>query len=280
MDEYLKANRQLWDAWTQIHVKSSFYDVDGFKAGRSTLDSVVRSALGDVRGKSLLHLQCHFGMDTLSWARLGARVTGADFSEQAINAARELSAQVGLDANFVCANIYDLPGVLSGEFDIVFTSYGVLYWLPDLQKWAQVAAHFLKPGGTFFIADGHPFAMVFENEGEVTDLQPRYPYFHADEPMRWETHGSYAEPLADVHNVEYGWQHSMSDVLKSLLAAGLQIQELREYPFARWQMFPFMERDAEGWWRLPERFVQIPLIFSLTAKKQVPTSSPTLLRNS
>ena len=267
MDEYFKANRQLWDAWTGIHVKSKFYDVEGFKAGRRNLGSVVRGALGDVRGKSLLHLQCHFGMDTLAWARFGARVTGADFSEEAIKHARELSGQIGLDANFICSNIYDLPNALSGQFDFVFTSYGAIYWLPDLPKWAQIIAHFLKLGGTFFIADEHPFALVFENEGDVTDFQVHYPYFHSDEPMRWDTHGSYADPTADVHNVEYGWQHSMSDVVNSLIAAGLRIQELSEYPFIAWQMFPFMEQDAEGWWRLPERLVQIPLMFTVKARK-------------
>src|SRR5512136_1374407 len=130
MNEYLNSNRELWNAWTRVHVQSKFYDVDGFRRGENRLDSVVRQGVGDVRGKSLLHLQCHFGLDTLSWARLGANVTGADFSEEGIRQARALASETGIAANFVCANIYDLPNALTGQFDIVFTSHGVLSWLP------------------------------------------------------------------------------------------------------------------------------------------------------
>ncbi|MCZ7544594.1 MAG: class I SAM-dependent methyltransferase [Anaerolineae bacterium] len=158
MDErdYMESNRALWDEWTGIHAKSAFYDLEGFKAGRLSLDRVAREGLGDVTGKRLLHLQCHFGMDTLSWARLGAEVTGVDFSEKAIALARALSAELSIPARFVCANIYDLPAALDGAFDIVFTSGGVLYWLPDLVRWAEIVAHYLRPGGTFFLADSHP----------------------------------------------------------------------------------------------------------------------------
>jgi SAM-dependent methyltransferase len=222
--------------------------------------------VGDGRGKSLLHLQCHFGLDTLGWARLGARVTGADFSDEAIRAARTLAQETGLAANFVCANIYDLPNELSSEFDIVFTSHGVLNWLPDLSAWARVIAHFLKPGGLFFIAEAHPTAYIFDDEN-LADLRVRYPYFHTNEPGKYEVHGSYADRAADLHGVDYEWTHSLGDVINALIAAGLQIVELREYPFAAWQMFPFMEQEAAGWWRLPERFPQIPLMFSLKARK-------------
>src|SRR5512136_2825848 len=139
-----------------IHVRSPFYDVAGFKAGKNSLKSVELAEVGDVGGKRLLHLQCHFGMDTLSWARLGARVTGVDYAPQAIDLARELAREAGLEADFICASIYDLPERLTGTFDIVFTSYGVLCWLPDLPAWGRVIAHFLRPGGIFYIADGHP----------------------------------------------------------------------------------------------------------------------------
>lgn len=265
MDEFLKSNRKLWNAWTRVHVKSIFYDVDGFKAGKSSLDKI-ELELGEVRGKSLLHLQCHFGMTTLSWARLGARVTGADFSDEAIGEARALAQAVGLEANFVCANIYDLPNALQGEFDFVFTSHGVLGWLPDLNEWARVIAHFLKRGGTFYSVEAHPTAYIFDEENP-DDLRVRYPYFHIAAPGSSETHGSYADRAADIHSVEYYWYFSMSDVINALIRAGLQILELREYDYNSWQMYPFMLQDAEGWWRLPEKFPKLPLMFSLKAIK-------------
>src|SRR5881398_416178 len=140
MDDHTSANRANWDAWAAINAASANYDVAGFKAGKLSLNRIEREELGEVAGKSLLHLQCHFGLDTLSWARLGARVTGVDFSDQAIHLAQAISKEVGLDARFICSNIYDLPKVLSaaGDFDIVFTSYGAICWLPDLQPWGQL----------------------------------------------------------------------------------------------------------------------------------------------
>ncbi len=265
MDQYFNSNRKLWDLWTPLHVKSEFYDVEGFKAGRRPLDPIVREGVGDVAGKSLLHLQCHFGMDTLSWARLGAHVTGIDFSPVAIQAARELSREIGVPAEFVCTNLYDAPQALRGEFDIIFTSYGTVYWLPDIKGWAEVIAHFLKPGGKFFMADSHPLSHMLENEGDVKELQVSYPYFYSPEPQRWETNGSYADQSADVHGVEYGWQHSLSDIVNALIRVGLSIDELREYPVSTWRALPFMEQSEDGFWRLPARFPQIPLVFSLKA---------------
>jgi SAM-dependent methyltransferase len=146
MDPYLKSNRDLWDAWTELHERSELYDVEGFKQGKFRLNPFEKQEVGDVRGKTLLHLQCHFGLDTLSWVNLGAIVTGADFSEKAIALARRLSEETGIPATFVCSNIYDLPEALEGQYDIVFTSHGVLGWLPDIDAWAKVVAHFLKPG--------------------------------------------------------------------------------------------------------------------------------------
>jgi len=161
MDEYLAANRALWDEWTAIHETSSFYDLEAFKAGGSRLRDYEVDEVGDVTGKSLLHLQCHFGIDTLSWARLGARVTGADFSDRAIELGRSLAAELRLDATFVRSDLYDLPSVLDGQFDVVYTSRGVLGWLPDLGRWAGVVAHFLRPGGVFYMTEIHPVAQAF-----------------------------------------------------------------------------------------------------------------------
>ncbi len=181
MDQYTQSNRELWDEWTGIHARSEFYDVEGFKAGRRSLRPIELEALGDVTGKTLLHLQCHFGMNTLDWARRGAQVTGVDFSEKAIALARSLSRELSIPAEFVLSDIAALPDVLHREFDIVFTSYGVLTWLSDLRRWGQVVAHFLKPGGTFFIAEFHLFAYIFDDE--VAELQVRYPYFAPSAPL-------------------------------------------------------------------------------------------------
>lgn len=267
MEEFVRSNKNLWDNWAEIHARSAYYDVEGFKSGESRLKPLELAELGDVAGKSLLHLQCHFGLDTLSWARSGAEVTGVDFSERAVELARSLAQELDLAARFIRSDIYGLPEVLHGEFDIVFTSYGVLYWLPDLSRWAKVVAHFLKPGGTFYIAEFHPFAAVFENEG-VADLQPAYPYFHGPEPLRFETHGSYAEPETDFRGVEYGWDHPLGEIVNALLGSGLRLEYLHELPYSFEQRFPFMERDDEGRWRLPGKLDgMIPLLFSLKATK-------------
>ncbi|NLF00027.1 MAG: methyltransferase domain-containing protein [Anaerolineales bacterium] len=269
VDEYLSANRAWWDEATSIHARSPMYDVVGFKAGRSTLTAIERAELGDLASKSVLHLQCHFGLDTLSLARLGAQVTGADFSTQAIELARSLSAELDIPARFVCANVYDLPGVLSGQFDVVFTSQGVLPWLPDLTRWAQVIAHFLRPGGTFYILEVHPFGATLDDDAAATRLEVCYPYFHSAKPARFEGEGSYADRDARFeHTVTYEWVHSMGDVINALIGAGLHIQFLHEFPYCFYQMTPYLVQDDAGWWRLPGNDESVPLMFSLRATKR------------
>lgn len=274
MDDYKRANRNLWNEWAEIHARSTTecYNLESFKAGASSLHSIELEELGDVSGRSLLHLQCHFGMDTLSWARQGAKVTGADFSDRAIAIARSLSKEVGIEATFVCCDLYDLPDMLSGQFDIVFTSYGVLVWLPDITGWAEVIAHFLKPGGTFYIVEFHPFCLVFDNGDDVTGLQVANPYFHSAEPLEFEVSGSYADREAKVEQpVEYEWMHSLGDIVNALIGAGLRIEFLHEFPYA---VDPAIlppsatVRDEEGWYRLADRDNMIPLMFSLKATKQ------------
>ena len=263
-DEYIASNKQLWDNWTLLHEKSDFYDVAGFKAGRDTLNPTEVEEVGNVAGKSLLHLQCHFGMDTLSWARHGAKVTGADLSETAINLARSLSAELGIDANFVAANLYDLPAVLEDQFDIVYTGGGALWWLPDIAGWGKVIAHFLKPGGVFYIREQHPAAMAFEEmDGR---LEPLYSYWEQREPLKFDTHGSYATD-ADYHFVEYGWIHSMGEIINALTSQGLHIEFLHEWPYNFFQMFPSMVRDEQRRWWLPGHSTSIPMSFSLRAHR-------------
>lgn len=267
MNEYLRSNQFLWDDWTRLHSAGSDYDIEGFRAGKNTLKRIELEELGDVSGKSLLHLQCHFGMDTLSWARLGAEVTGIDFSANAIDLARRLSEETGIAARFVQSNIYDLPDALSGRFDIVFTSYGVISWLPDLAAWGRIISHFLKPGGTFYIAEGHPFMWVFEDTADKRGIEPRWPYFQGSEPLKFDVKGSYAAPDSEYTGVEYGWNHSLSEVVDALASQGLRIEFLHEFPFLCWKAFSVMEKGEDGWWRLPEPLNVIPLMFSIKATK-------------
>ncbi|HXG68826.1 MAG TPA: methyltransferase domain-containing protein [Blastocatellia bacterium] len=262
--EYLETNRNLWNGWTALHQKSAFYDLAAFESGKSSLNSVELEELGDVSGKTLLHLQCHFGMDTLSWARLGAQVTGVDFSDKAIALARSLSEKLALDARFVCSNIYDLPDVLQGEFDIVFTSYGVLSWLPDLRRWAEIVAHYLKPGGTFYIVEFHPVVSLLDEE-DPTKIT--YPYFHSPVPLQLQAKGSYADPGADFTHVEYAWIHSISDVINAVIAAGLRIEFFHEFPFSPYPCWPFVEEKEPGQWTIKGRPDALPLLFSLKATR-------------
>jgi SAM-dependent methyltransferase len=270
MEDYLKANQALWNEWTDIHEGSEFYNLDGFKAGGIRLRDYEVADVGDVAGKDLLHLQCHFGIDTLSWARLGARATGADFSSKAITLARSLAAELGLDAHFIESNLYDLPNVLKGEFDIVYTSRGVIGWLPDLQRWAEVIAHFVKPGGFFYITEGHPVLWALDDTDDVGpgELRVKYPYFSQPEPLEFPTQGSYADPTAHVEQqVEYSWVHSMGEIVSVLAGAGLRIEFLREYPFVEWPV-SFLERRDDGKFHLPESTEgELPLFFALKATK-------------
>lgn len=266
--EYIDTNRRHWDEVVATHVASDFYRVAEFKAGRSKLKPIELAELGDVRGKSLLHLQCHFGLDTLSWAREGAIVTGADFSGEAIAAARALAAETGIGARFVQSEIYALPDVLDGRFDVVFTSYGVLGWLPDLRRWARVAAHFLEPGGTFYIAEFHPFAWIFDDAPGVDDLRVAYPYFPPDEPLRIESDGTYADPQAPIeHRVTYAFPFTLADVVTSLIEAGLRIDFLHEFPFSTYQFLPFTREMPDGTVRLTRHDGSVPLLFSVRATK-------------
>jgi SAM-dependent methyltransferase len=268
MNEHFQVNQKLWDAWTREHEKSPFYDVAGFKAGKDRLRSVELDELAPiVAGKSLLHLQCHFGLDTLAWARRGANVTGVDFSPQSIELAQSLSTELALPAAFVCSDVYHLPEALTGQFDIVFTSYGVLHWLDNLQRWAEVIAFFLKPGGIFYIVEDHPTMRMFTTSEDKSKLELANPYFFSQTPEPVETQGSYASPDTLESYRFYLWNHSLGEVVNSLIGAGLRIEYLHEFPYAARAKFPMMEKGADGWWRLPAKYVQIPFLFSLRATK-------------
>ncbi len=264
-------NRDFWNAVVPLHTSSDFYNLEAFKAGATSLLPIELEELGNVDGKTLLHLQCHFGMDTLSWARSGASVTGVDFSDQAIDRARSLAKEVGLDAQFICSDIYDLPNKLTGQFEIVFTSYGVLCWLPDINRWATVVAHFLQPGGTFYIVDGHPMTRVFSSDQRaksVTDLKVSTSYF-TQEPAISEVDGSYADSAEKIPPKKLlTWNHSLGDILSALIQAGLTIEFLHEFPVMHWAPFPFLKQGEDHLWHLPQGDPQLPLLFSLRATKR------------
>jgi SAM-dependent methyltransferase len=264
---YLRANQELWDELTEINFRSAFYDVDGFKKQPKPLDDLVREGLGDVRGKRVLHLQCHFGMDTLRVAFAGAAsVTGVDFSTRAIERARTLAADVGIAARFIHSNVYDLPSVLDEQFDLVFSSWGVLGWLPDLRRWAQVVARHVAPGGRFFLAEGHPTMWMFDETTEP--LRVKYPYFSGDQPLEFPpSTGTYADATAVRTKAEYSWPHTFSEILNALIEAGLRIDAFHEHRHTVWKAFPFMIEEAPDRFVFPKDRLQIPLAFSLHASK-------------
>ncbi len=204
------------------------------------------------------------------WARLGATVTGADFSPNAIDLARRLAADLGLDARFVESNVYDLPERLERSFDVVYTSRGVLCWLPDIRGWARVVAHFVTQGGIFFITEAHPIAWTLMGEMPLTF---RYPYWENAEPLVFDVEGSYADRNADVKaEKEYGWNHGLGEIVTALIDAGLTIELLREYPFSEWEMGFTVEGPDDTW--VPPDSVEgeLPLFYSLRARK--PLSDP------
>jgi SAM-dependent methyltransferase len=269
LNEYTETNRRHWDEIAPIHAEGEFYGVREFKAGRSKLKPIELEELGDVRGQTMLHLQCHFGLDTLSWAREGAIVTGIDFSEPAIEAARALGAECGIDARFLVSDVYSLPDTLDEQFDVVFTSHGALCWLPDIVRWAEAAAHFVKPGGTFYVVEFHAMVGVFDDAPTVTDLHVRYPYFTTDEPLRFEEDGTYADQSAKVTNrLTYTWPHPTSEVISALIDAGLRIDFFHEFPFTPWAQIPSLMRpDGEMQYRLSKHDGSLPLVYSIKATK-------------
>ena len=285
---YFAANKISWNKRTGVHKDSAFYDLESFKKGKSSLNKIELEGLGPVKGKSLLHLQCHFGMDTMSWEREGAIVTGVDLSDEAINLAKEIAGELSLQAKFICANVYDLansskapyleahppatagangddavgrePG---GTFDIVFTSYGTIGWLPDLDKWAAIIAYHLKPGGIFYIADFHPTLWMMDENFE----RIKYDYFNTA-VIAEENSGTYTDRNAPIKNAEYSWNHPFSEIFSALIKNGLRIESFTELPYSPYNCFNNQEQGTDGMWRIKGMDEKMPVMYSIKAVKQ------------
>ncbi|MGP3924627.1 class I SAM-dependent methyltransferase [Streptomyces sp. 8N616] len=259
----------MWDERVPIHAASDFSDLDGFRKGRDTIRDFEAAEVGDVTGKSLLHLQCHIGLDTLSWARRGAGpVVGLDFSESAVDTARELAADLGLSpdrAAFVAADVYDAAEAAPDpSYDIVYTGVGALCRLPDIPRWAEVAASLVAPGGFLYLAEFHPLTDALDDE---TGSRIAYDYFSRD-PWVDETPGTYTDFSAPtVNNRSVEWQHPVGEVVSALAAAGLRIEFLHEHDVTLFQRFPAMRRGEDGLFRLPQDGPRIPLMYSLRATR-------------
>jgi SAM-dependent methyltransferase len=259
--DWRELNRAWWDERVPIHVRSELYDVEGFKAGKEQLRPFELRLAGDVSGLRMAHLQCHFGEDTMAWARHGASIVGLDFSEPAVDTANRLADELGLDARFVCSDVYDAVDAFGGErFDLVYTGLGALNWLPDLDGWAEVVTRLLKPGGRLLLAEFHPFSWVFEDE-----LTVEHDYF-AEGPLVWSDEGSYADLTAStVNNQTVEHSHGLAEVVTALLARGHHLRALEEYDYTLFPRFPFLS-EHDGVFTFPEGMAKVPLMFALVTE--------------
>ncbi|NND94641.1 MAG: class I SAM-dependent methyltransferase [Flavobacteriales bacterium] len=263
-NDYVKINKASWNNRTEAHVKSEFYDVKGFLDGKSSLNSIELEPLGDVRGKSILHLQCHFGQDTISLARMGASARGVDLSDKAIEKAKELTEMAGVECSFTCCDIYDLSDHLNEQFDIVYTSYGTIGWLPDLDKWADIVSRFLKPEGKFVFVEFHPVVWMFDNDFKEIG----YNYFNSGSIIESET-GTYADREADITQDYIMWNHGLGEVLNSLIGKGMLIKSLDEFDYSPHDCFDHTIEFEPKKFRIEHLGNKIPMVYALTASKSI-----------
>ncbi len=266
--EWLTANRANWDERVAIHLGPRGYDLSRLRAGHGRFTPIEEAALGPVAGKRVLHLQCHFGADTLKFAQRGAEATGIDFSPAAIAAANALAGELNLPARFILSDVYDAPTALPepASFDLVFASWGTICWLPDVTRWAEVIAHFLRPGGTFVFADFHPVALTLDDEVPGSQGMPGWyaPYLDPA-PMQIESERDYADPEAVLtRKTTWQWLHPVGKVVTALIRAGLRLEILHEHNAAPWRMFACLKEDPDGLFRWPDR-PWLPLSYALRA---------------
>lgn len=258
--DYKEINRKSWNQRTDIHIDSDFYSNDSFIKGRNALNSIEIDLLGDIKGKSILHLQCHFGQDTISLNRLGAKSTGVDLSDKSIERARELALTTKSDAAFICSDIYELPNTLDEKFDIIYTGYGALCWLPDLDKWASIISKFLKPNGKLVMVEFHPVIGMFNDESTKIE----HSYFNTG-PISEIIEDTYTDDNTAINFEDVTWNHGISEVINSLIKKGLTIDSLDEFDYSCYDCFSNMEECAPGKFRFKSFANKVPMLYSIVA---------------
>lgn len=260
--DYININKRLWNEKTDIHYKSDFYDVNAFINGKDSLNPIETELLGNIEGKKILHLQCHFGQDTISLARHGASATGVDFSEKAIEKARQLNEQLGTNARFIQSDVYKLPEILDEKFDIVYTSYGVISWLPDMKKWAKVIEHFLKPGGQLVFVEFHPIVWMFSYDFKRVEFD-----YMESEAIVEELEGTYTDSDAPIKGKSVCWNHGLSTVIDSLIKSGLTLTDFKEYNYSPYNCLQNLVKIEEGKYKIEGLENKFPLVYSVKAVK-------------
>ena len=260
--DYKEINKASWNKRTEIHFDSEFYDNESFIKGRTSLNEIELALLGDISGKSLLHLQCHFGQDTISLNRMGARATGVDLSDKAISKARELAKTTESDADFICCDIYDLPQHADQQYDILFTSYGTIGWLPDIKAWAKIISRYLKPGGRFIMADFHPVVWMFDDD--FTHI--KYDYLNTEAIVENEVN-TYTDSGKNLNMTSVSWNHGISEILNALIESGLNIVRFNEYDYSPYDCFSKTEEFEKGKFRIKHLGNKLPMVYAILAIK-------------
>lgn len=270
-DQYFADNQANWNDRVPIHAGPDGYRLDRYVEDPDRISEVVardRAYLGDISGKTLLHLQCHIGTDTVSLARLGAKVTGVDFSAPALDVARGLASDLGLDATFVQSDVYAAAEVLDEQFDIVYTGVGAINWLPDIARWAKVVAACTRPGGTFYMQEGHPFLWALDHDRTDAQLVVTESYFEEAQPATWNEDTTYLGTGTVAHSTSHEWNHGLGEILTALISAGFRIDLLEEHTSLYWLALQHMYEETEGHWVLPEhQRNRVPLMYSLMATR-------------
>lgn len=267
--DYIEINRHSWNNRMDTHLKSEFYDLSGFLNGKTSLNDIELRLLGDIKGKTILHLQCHFGQDSISLSRLGADVTGIDLSDKAIESAKQIAKNTNSNAKFICCDIYDLHNYLDTTFDIVFTSYGTISWLPDLDKWAKIISSFLKQNGQFVFVEFHPVVWMFDDNFENIS----YRYFNSGAILETES-GTYADKNADIRQSYVIWNHGIGEVLNSLINNGLEIKSFDEFDYSPYNCFNKTVEFEPGKYRIDHLGDKIPILYSISATRKKIVNKP------
>ena len=262
--DYIAINKKSWNKRTDAHLESDFYDVKGFLKGKSSLNEIELNLLGDIKGKSILHLQCHFGQDSISLSRMGANTTGVDFSEKAIENGKKLAKSASVDTKFICCDLYDLPKFLNQQFDIVYTSYGTIGWLPDLHKWAEIVSKYLKPQGRFVFVEFHPVVWMFDDNFK----EIKYKYNQSDAIVETEA-GTYADRQAEILQECVTWNHGMGEVINSLLTNNIELKLLKEYDYSPYDCFNGTQEFESGKYRIKSLGNKIPMVYSIVGTKKL-----------